>query len=145
MAKILISGLINIETTLRVESFPIIYTPVRYPFFGLNSTVSGVGYNIAKALTRLGDEVRLLSIIGRDPVAMLVKDAMQRDGISGKNVLDIVEETAQSIILFDGEGKRQINVDLKDVQDTPFPQARYTQAAAGSDLLVLCNINFSRP
>jgi ribokinase len=145
MAKILVSGLINIETTLRVESFPIIYTPVRYPFFGLNSSVSGVGYNIARALTRLGDETRLLSIIGRDPVSTLVRDAMLRDGISGKNVLDLVEETAQSVILFDGEGKRQINVDLKDVQETPYPHQRFNQAAQGCDLLVLCNINFSRP
>ena len=39
MNQILVSGLINIETTLRVEGFPIGYSPVRYPFFGINSTV----------------------------------------------------------------------------------------------------------
>jgi acarbose 7IV-phosphotransferase len=145
MAKILVSGLINIETTLRVEGFPIPYTPVVYPFFGLNSSVSGVGYNIARALTILGDDVRLLSIIGKDPQATLVRMALERDGISGKNVLDQVEQTAQSVILYDGEGRRQINVDLKDVQETTFPQANFSHAAAGCDLLVLCNINFSRP
>lgn len=145
MAKILVSGLINIETTLRVESFPIQYTPVRYPFFNVHSSVSGVGYNIAKALTVLGNEVRLLSLIGRDPLATLVHEALQRDGISGKNVLPLVEETAQSVILYDGEGRRQINVDLKDVQETPYPAARFAQAAAGCSLLVLSNINFSRP
>ena len=145
MAKILVSGLINIEITVRVESFPIIYTPVRYPFFGVNSSVSGVGYNIARALTILGDDVRLLSLIGRDPLAGLVRAALERDRIAGKNVLDQVAETAQSVILYDGEGRRQINVDLKDVQETPYPQHRYSQAAAGCDLLVLCNINFSRP
>lgn len=145
MTKILVSGLINIEVTVRVESFPIVYTPVRYPFFGVNTEVSGVGYNIARALTVLGDEVRLLSMIGRDPLGKLVRAALDRDGIAGKNVLDQVEETAQSVILYDGEGRRMINVDLKDVQETAYPQARYSQAAAGSDLLVLCNINFSRP
>jgi ribokinase len=143
--KLLVSGLINIETTLRVESFPIQYTPVRYPFFGVNSSVSGVGYNIACALTRLGDDVRLLSLIGRDPTATLVREALERDGISGKNVLPLVEQTAQSVILYDGEGRRQINVDLKDVQETAYPAARYAQAAAGCSLLVLSNINFSRP
>lgn len=56
MNKILVSGLINIETTLRVEGFPINYSPVRYPFFGVDSTASGVGYNVAKALTTLGDD-----------------------------------------------------------------------------------------
>lgn len=144
MAKILISGLINIETTLRVESFPIPYTPVRYPFFGINNSVSGVGYNIARALARLGDDVRLLSIIGRDPVSSLVREALERDGLSGKNVLDLIDETSQSVILYDGEGRRNINVDLKNVQETPYPHARFTQAAQGCDMLVLCNINFSR-
>lgn len=145
MAKILVSGLINIETTVRVESFPIPYTPVRYPFFGVNSTVSGVGYNIARALTILGDEVRLLSLIGRDPLAGLVRSALDRDHISGQNVLDAVNQTAQSVILYDGEGRRQINVDLKDVQETAYPAQQYIRAAAGCDLLVLCNSNFSRP
>jgi len=145
MAKILVSGLINIETTLRVEHFPIPYTPERYPFFGVNSTVSGVGYNIARALTLLGDEVRLLSVIGRGPLANLVRAALERDDIPGENVLDTVEQTAQSVILYDGEGRRQINVDLKDVQETIYPIQNYTKAAAGCDILVLCNINFSRP
>lgn len=145
MSKILVSGLINIETTMRVEGFPIIYTPVRYPFFGVQSSVSGVGYNIARALTVLGDQVRLLSIIGRDPVAQLVRGALERDQIPGKDVLDSVEQTAQSVILFDGEGRRQINVDLKDVQETEYPADRYRRAASGCDLLVLTNVNFSRP
>ncbi len=145
MAKILVSGLINIEITLRVESFPIIYTPVRYPFFGVNSTVSGVGYNIARALTILGDEVQLLSLIGRDFLAALVHAALERDRIAPENVLDTLEQTAQSVILFDGEGRRQINLDLKNVQETPYPHQRYAKAALGCDLLVLCNTNFSRP
>jgi len=89
--------------------------------------------------------VRLLSLIGRDPLAALVHAALERDRIPAENVLDTLEQTAQSVILFDGEGRRQINVDLKNVQETPFPHQRYTKAASGSDLLVLCNINFSRP
>jgi ribokinase len=145
MANILVSGLINIETTLRVESFPIQYSPVFYPFFGVNSSVSGVGYNIARALTILGDEVRLLSLIGKDPLAELVRLALERDGIKAEYVLPALKQTAQSVILYDGEGRRQINVDLKDVQDTGFPENRFKQAAATSDLFVLCNINFSRP
>jgi ribokinase len=56
-----------------------------------------------------------------------------------------VEQTAQSIILYDGEGRRQINVDLKDIQETGYPQPRYNRAAVECDLQVLCNINFSRP
>ena len=52
---ILVSGLINIETTVGVDGFPIDYSPVRYPFFGVRSTVSGVGLNVSKALTTSGN------------------------------------------------------------------------------------------
>ncbi len=43
MMIIMIVGLINIEVALKVDGFPIVYSPVRYPFFGVNSSVSGVG------------------------------------------------------------------------------------------------------
>ena len=54
MNNILVCGLINIETTLKVDNFPIEYSPVEYNFFGVNSSISGVGYNIVKALKTLG-------------------------------------------------------------------------------------------
>ncbi|MBN8594950.1 MAG: hypothetical protein J0M33_24570 [Anaerolineae bacterium] len=66
MSPILVSGLINLESTLKVDGFPIACSPVRYPFGGVNSSVSGVGYDLAKALTTLGNDVDLLSLIGAD-------------------------------------------------------------------------------
>ena len=64
--KIIVSGLINIETTLKVRKFPIEYYPIDYPFFGINSDVSGVAYNVAKAFLALGNKVQLTSFIGED-------------------------------------------------------------------------------
>ncbi len=145
MAKILVSGLINIETTLRVESFPIPYFPVRYPFFGVQSSVSGVGYNIAKALSILGDQVEFFYFIGKFAMGDLVHSALKQDHIAEENVLSILDQTAQSVILYDGEGRRQINVDLKNIQEASFPENRFKSAMHSCDLLVLCNINFSRP
>ena len=145
MATILVSGLINIETTLRVEHFPIHYVPVRYLFDEINSTVSGVGYNVAKALRVLGDEVRLLSIIGKDPFARWVVDELAKDGISNAYILPNSDDTARSIILFDQEGKRQINLDLKEIQQLEYPSDIFDEAVKGCELVALCNINFSRP
>jgi ribokinase len=145
MASILVSGLINIETTLRTDGFPVDYRPVRYPFFGVHSTVSGVGYNIARALTTLGSLVSFLSLIGRDPAGQLVRTALRQDGIPGDLVLDAMPETAQSVILYDADGRRMINTDLKDIQDRPYPGALFERALAECSLAVLCNINFSRP
>jgi ribokinase len=145
MGNILVSGLINIEITLKVDGFPIPYFPVRYPFFGVSSTVSGVGYNIAKALTTLGAPVNFLSMTGKDAAAVLVQAALEADGIGGRGVLDLLDETPHSVILYDSGGRRQINVDLKDIQDRAYPLERYDEAARACDLAVLCNINFSRP
>jgi ribokinase len=145
LSAILVSGLINVEVTLRVDGFPIEYTPVRYPFFGVQGTVSGVGYNIAKALTTLGDRVRLLSIIGQDLAGRSSCEALAADGIGQDFVVDTAPHTARSVILYDGEGRRQINVDLKDIQERTYPQAQFERAVEGCDMAVLCNVNFSRP
>lgn len=144
MTHILVSGHINIETTLQIDGFPYSYTPVRYPFFGVNSTVAGVGYNIAKALTTLGDEVSLLSIIGDDPAGMLVRDALTSDGIDDSSVVASMPQTCGSVILYDSQGKRSINTDLKDIQEREYPVQSFEQALSKTDLAVLCNINFSR-
>lgn len=145
MGSILVSGLINIETTLRVDEFPIHYVPVRYPFFGVNSDVSGVGYNVAKALRTLGSEVRFLSLIGQDLDGQLVREKLRLDGIPGEFVRGDLAQTPRSVILYDKTGKRQINVDLKDIQDRAYPTESFEQAAADCSFAVLCNINFSRP
>ncbi len=144
-SKILVSGLINIETTVRVDGFPIEYTPVRYPFFGVNSAVSGVGYNVAKALTVLGDDVRLLSLIGADAAGELVIAALAKDGIPSAGVLPHLAQTAQSAIFYDGHGRRLINTDLKDVQEQVYPPDRVAAALDEADFAALCNVNFSRP
>lgn len=145
LPPILISGLVNIETTVRVDGFPIPYFPVRYPFFGVRSTVSGVGVNVSAALRTLGNDVRLLSMVGDDAPGRLAREALRGRGIDDRTVLAQAAETAQSAILYDGEGRRQIHVDLKDVQEQVYPAALFDEAAEGCRLAVLCNINFSRP
>jgi len=82
MSRILVSGLINLEVTLSVDGFPIAYVPVRYPFHGVNSNVSGVGFNVAKALVTLGDDVRFASMVGRDFAGGFAKLELKRAGIS---------------------------------------------------------------
>jgi ribokinase len=145
MTSFLVSGLINIETTLGVDGFPIPYYPVRYSFHQVHATVSGVGYNIARALTRLGDDVRLLAFIGQDAAADWVRKTLSVDGISDDFVLGIPEETARSVILYDGSGRRQIHVDLKEVQGLLYPMDVFDEAVSDCSFVSLCNINYSRP
>ena len=143
--SILVSGLINYETTLRIESFPLEYYPVTYPFWGVNSTISGVGYNVAKALKTLGASTRLLSLTCADVVSDLVEAEMKKCGLASEFIVKSLEKTPQSVIIFDGGGKRQIHVDLKDIQTAVYPADFFVRAVENADILALCNINFSRP
>ena len=140
-----VSGVVNLETTLPVESFPIPYAPVRYPFFGVQSTVSGVGYNVAKALTRLGDEVHFASFIGNDTVGRVVKETLKADAIPTRYLVKGLQETPQSVVLYDEKGDRAIHTDLKDVQEKEYPLELFNEAVEGCSLAVLSNVNFSRP
>jgi hypothetical protein len=73
----LVSGLINIETTVKVDRFPVNYTAVR--------------------------------------------EQLAADHIPGNLVAGELDATPQSVILYDPSGQRMINVDLKNIQDTPYP------------------------
>lgn len=143
MANILVSGLINTETTVRVRQFPVNYYPIDYPFFGVNTAVSGVAYNISKALKTLGDDVTLFTMTGRDFPAEYIRSELRTAGIGTDWVRPKLKQTPNSVVLYDGEGKRQIYCDLKDIQETPydFPE----DICRDADVVAACNINFSRP
>ncbi len=141
MSKILVSGLCNIETTLKVNKFPIEYYPIDYPFFGIKSSVSGVAYNISKALKTLGDDVTLVSYVGNDFEGEYVLNELENSNIVCDFVKKELKETPTSIVLYDNEGKRQIYCDLKDIQDQNYD---INELSKDKDILVLCNINFNR-
>ena len=97
MNTILISGLVNTETTVRVRQFPIEYYPIDYPFFGVDTAVSGVAWNVARALGTLGDAVRFLSMTGADfpadfirrELELVKQDIAQTDGKEQASITDI--------------------------------------------------------
>lgn len=145
MNDILVSGLINIETTLKVDAFPLTYEPVRYPFFGISSTVSGVGYNIAKALTTLDNKIQFLSLIGSDFAGGLVRQTLAKAGIADQYVIAAMPHTPQSVIIYNQAGQRQIHTDLKDIQERPYPPDLFATALSTCSLAILANVNYNRP
>ena len=141
--NILVSGLLNTETTAAVRGFPIQYYPIDYPFFGIGSAVSGVAFNIAKALRTLGDGVCLTSMTGSDFPAAYIRAELEALGIGTEHVLAKLRQTPGSVVLYDPTGRRQIYCDLKDIQDTAY---EFDSALLqGVDLVAACNINFNRP
>jgi ribokinase len=143
MGNILVCGLINIETTLKINSFPIEYTPVEYNFFGVNSSVSGVGSNIVKALKTLGDDLYFFSLIGNDIFKDVIFYDLRKEGVDTKYVLPLLERTVQSGILYDNK-KRKIILDLKDIQEIKYPINYLEEIINRIDIGIICNINFSR-
>lgn len=141
--KILVSGLLNIETTTAVRGFPIQYYPIDYSFFGIDTAAAGVAFNISKALHTLGDEVRLISLTGSDFSADYIREALNNLEISTRYVRPKLRQTPGSVVLYDPEGKRQIYCDLKDIQEATYEFD--ASMLEGVDLVAACNINFSRP
>lgn len=142
MKKILVSGLVNTETVTKVRKFPIDYYPVDYPFFGISTAVSGVAYNIALAMNILGDSVKLLSMTGNDFPAAFIHSELQKAGIGTEHLKAKLKETPNSVVLYEGSGRRQIYCDLKDIQETSYGFS--PEQVADADVVVACNVNFNR-
>lgn len=145
LATITIVGNVNVETTLPVGTFPVAYRPTTFVPFGISSGVSAVGYNLAKALHTLGNNVRLASLIGDDANGARVRATLMEDGIDGRFVLAGAAQTPQSVVLYDQSGARSVFTDLGDVLERAYPPEHFVQALAGSDLVVLTNIAYSKP
>lgn len=143
MSKILVCGLVNMETTASVDSFPIEYRPVDYRFFGVSSNPAGVGLNISSALNTLGDEVVLCSFVGDDCAGNIIKSQLLSQGISVDNILIKNKSTAQSVVLYDKDGRRNIICDLTDNQDISYDESVFMSALEGTDIACMCNINYS--
>ncbi|HPE35781.1 MAG TPA: carbohydrate kinase family protein [Spirochaetales bacterium] len=142
--KVLVSGLVNIETTLKIPCFPLDYSPVLYPFNGVGLTVSGVGFNLALALQTLGHDVEFLTFLGNDTPGAVAMSEIAKLGVATDRILRNLPATPQSVILYDDDGRRQIHVDLKDVQDRRYPAGLFRSAVDHADAVVVCNVNFNR-
>lgn len=101
MSKIFVSGLVNIEVTCSINNFPIEYCPIEYNFHGVNVGVAGVGYNIAKAMTALGDEVDIATIIGNDLMGKTITSEFESCGINTSLMEKKLEKTCTSNILYE--------------------------------------------
>ena len=144
MSCIAVIGVTNLETTVPIDGFPLPYEPVRYRPFGLHTSVGGVGFNVAKALSVLGDDVRLAGLIGPDIAGQVVQEEVDRQGLSNF-LLPLAAKTPQSVVLYDSRGRRQINTDLADLLDLAYPKDRFEHVLEGCDTAVITNVNFTRP
>lgn len=138
-----VAGVVNVQQTIPVDGFPVSYTPVRYVPHGLRLEVSGVGRNVARALTGLGRPVRLATVVGRDAAGALARDALGRAGLAGAGIVED-DHTAQSVVLVDPAGQRQISTDLKDLPTFHYPPAVFARLLSGAQAAAISTIGFAR-
>jgi len=143
MKNILVSGVVNVETNVVVEKFPIDYFPVCYPFFGIQTNVGGVAYNVSKALSTLGNNVSLTTMLGNDWESKQISETLQENRIDTSRIHTCLAESPRSVILHSKDGRRQVYSDLKNLQNATF--SFDTIDLNLFDCIVACNVNFNRP
>ena len=141
--KILVSGLINIETNIAIGNFPIHYCPIEYSFNKVSLDISGVAYNVINALSVLGDEIIPVSIIGKDPFGNFIKENLEKICLSTKNIVQELDATCTSVVMFDDQGKRKVYCDLKNIQERCISLKNIEHDISNCDGIVICNINFN--
>lgn len=142
-SRVAVAGVVNVQQTIPIDGFPLAYSPVRYLNRPLRLDVGGVGCNVARGLSMLGSDVRLASLLGDDDAGRLARAVLAREGLLGRGVLG-TGETAQSAVLVDPRGRRQISTDLKNLPTATYPPRVFEQLIDGAALAVISTIGFAR-
>lgn len=145
MSKILVMGPIYAETTVKVSSIPLTDNRLIENNFGIITGFSGHGYNVSRALTKLGNAVSFLSFCGNDPFKLMLDDELAKNGISNEYVIPSLSATPHTIVLFSDEKNRQIINDLKESYEEIYDESIFEKAIKDCDSVVFCNSNYARP
>lgn len=142
--KIFVSGLFNLENNIYVKKFPIDYSPIEYSFNQTSINISGVGYNITKALHNLNDEVVPATFLGKDSIGKMIERELKELEINTEFISNDLDFTCSSVILYDESGRRKIYCDLKDIQEKVYPSNLIMEEVKSSLGVVVCNINYNK-
>ncbi|MCR5733548.1 MAG: carbohydrate kinase family protein [Lachnospiraceae bacterium] len=144
MSNFVVAGVIQIETIVKVDKIPIEYSPVTTMTNSIFTSAGGDSYNEALALCWLGDNVRLLSVVGRNMDMNLLNPHDRAVTINTENILPIMEATPTQVLLYDKARKEQIFEDFKDLRNVEYDMAMVPPMIASSDMVILSNANYCR-
>jgi sugar/nucleoside kinase (ribokinase family) len=139
---ILVAGAANLATTLRVEGFPVDYAKVRFAPGRIADRVSGVGFNVAAGLARLGWSVGFAGALGPDPAGDLVEAGLRSAGVALDGLRRDLQATPRSAILRDPEGRGAIFSDLKNLQEYAWPPEAVRELVAEAGHVHATNVEW---
>lgn len=140
---LVVAGIVNVETSVSVECFPVGYEKSRFRFHGITDRLGGVGYNVAACAASLGAPVRFLTHVGMDLMGGTIME--QLSVIGGIELASIAREgeSLRSTILVDEQGRGAMLTDLKDAQERVYPKYLVPTALKGATHLHATNINWA--
>ncbi|MFT8459531.1 MAG: ribokinase [Liquorilactobacillus ghanensis] len=107
MKRVTILGSLNIDTTLKIEHFPLPGETVEA--ISKSSTAGGKGANQAVAAARLGAKTYFIGCVGQDSSGKYLTAALAEEGIDTANILrDSKAGTGTANILLDKSGQNSI-------------------------------------
>ncbi len=145
MSNFVVAGITQLETIVNVDHLPVEYMPLTSVPNSIYIAPGGDAYNETVALTWLGDNAQLLSVVGRDTDMSLFNPHSRKVTITTDYMLPLEESMPVQVILCDKDRKQQIFEDIKGLREVSYDMAMVAPVIAGSDMVVLSNDNFCRP
>ncbi len=145
MSKFLVAGVTQIETIVRVDKIPVVYSPITSASDSIFTAMGGDAYNESLALKWLGDDVTFMSIVGRNQDLSLINPQDRKITLSTQYIIPQMEATPTEVVLYDKDRKQQIFEDIKDLRENVYDMSMVAPIAEACDMMVLANANFCRP
>ncbi len=145
MGKFLVAGVTQIETIVRVDKIPVVYSPITSQIDSIFTAMGGDAYNESLALAWLGDEVNFMSIVGRNQDLGLINPPDRKVTLNTEYIIPQMDATPTEVVLYDQNRRQQIFEDIKDLRDNVYDMSMVAPIAQSCDMMVLANANFCRP
>ena len=113
----------------------------------IHTDLGGAGYNEARALTWLGNQVDFMSMIGKDVDFRDLEKHANQDGGHELNfayVLPKLESMPTSVIMY-ANGEKQIFEDVKDIRTVEYDRILFERQIQDKDMVLISDCNFCRP
>lgn len=141
MAHIVTVGVTRLSMIMPVEQFPVDFSAYQQTPW-MRCAVVGGAYNVASAVSHLGDTPRLCTTVGSDDAGQVIRGTLKRAGLEGRGVVT-VPESAKTVILVEPDG--QVARSGWTGGPTNYPMERFIEQASGADLVVIASNPFGKP
>ena len=147
MSRFLVAGFIQIETIVKVDKLPVPYSYFTSVPDMIHTDLGGAGYNEARALTWLGNQVDFMSMIGKEVNYRELEAHANQDGKALLNfayVLPRLDSMPTAVIMY-ANGEKQIFEDVKDIRTVEYDRMLFERQIQDKDMILISDCNFCRP